>query len=242
MSSQLADGDTTLLAETHAVSSGLKSYVSNAVVEGVEVVRRAMGGHGFMDAAGVGRIYATNLPSATYEGDNLFVPLFPLYENLADDGRSILNLQVARAALKTLASLRQNPSTPLSPSSAYFTSLTTSSLPLSPSSWFSHPVLLQVISLRAALQVQRLERLLGAGKKFGDLSHECTAVSRGIVEAFLVRRMLEAIDNEEEGLLCRGVAPAEKAVVQNLIHFVRPPPFPPSTRRLTQSAVRPPYD
>lgn len=28
MSSQLATGDTTLLAETHAISSGLKSYVS----------------------------------------------------------------------------------------------------------------------------------------------------------------------------------------------------------------------
>lgn len=69
MAAQLVDGNTTLLAETHAVSSGLKSYVSSAVVDGAEVVRRAMGGHGFMDAAGVGRIYATNLPAVTYEGE-----------------------------------------------------------------------------------------------------------------------------------------------------------------------------
>ena len=75
MNDKLAGGDTTLLAETHAVSSGLKSYVSTNVVEGVEAVRRAMGGHGFMDASGVGRIYAQELPSTTYEGDNLFVSI-----------------------------------------------------------------------------------------------------------------------------------------------------------------------
>ena len=70
MAAKLVDGDVTLMAETHAVSSGLKSYVSTQVVEGIEIVRRAMGGHGFLDANGVGKIYATELPSVTYEGDN----------------------------------------------------------------------------------------------------------------------------------------------------------------------------
>lgn len=65
MSSQLSSGDTELLAETHAVSAGLKSYVTTAVVEGCEVARRAMGGHGYLDSAGIGRIYATQLPSTT---------------------------------------------------------------------------------------------------------------------------------------------------------------------------------
>lgn len=73
MSTQLATGDTTLLAETHAISSGLKTYVSSRVVEGVETVRRAMGGHGFLASTGIGRIYANELPSTTYEGDNLCV-------------------------------------------------------------------------------------------------------------------------------------------------------------------------
>lgn len=70
MASQLSTGDASLLAETHAVSSGLKTYVSAGVVEGAENVRRAMGGHGFLDASGVGRIFAAELPSVTYEGDN----------------------------------------------------------------------------------------------------------------------------------------------------------------------------
>lgn len=209
MSAQLVTGDTTLLAETHAVSSGLKSYVSASIVEGTEVVRRAMGGHGFMDASGVGRIFARELPSTTYEGDNF-----------------ILNLQVARAALKTLKSLRSSPAkTTLSPSSAYLASITVPFEPLAstPQSWLSHPLLIQIISLRAALQVQRLERLLAAGKQFSELSHECVAVSKGIVEAFLVSRMLVALD-EVDGLLSKGVSPAEKGVIENVIHFVRAPP------------------
>ena len=73
MATLLADGDTSLLAETHAVSSGLKSYVSASVVEGIEILRRAMGGHGVLDSSGLGRIYAAELPSTTYEGDNLSV-------------------------------------------------------------------------------------------------------------------------------------------------------------------------
>lgn len=70
----------------HAVSSGLKVYVSNAAVEGSEVCRRACGGHGFLASAGLAAIYAHQLPSTTYEGDNY-----------------ILNQQVCRAAVKSQA-------------------------------------------------------------------------------------------------------------------------------------------
>lgn len=65
------------------MSSGLKVYVSTAVVEGCETNRRACGGHGFLASAGLAAIYALQLPSTTYEGDNF-----------------ILNQQVCRAAVK----------------------------------------------------------------------------------------------------------------------------------------------
>lgn len=210
MSQQLASGNTTLLAETHAVSAGLKSYVSSSIVDGTEVVRRAMGGHGFLDTAGVGRIFATNLPAVTYEGDNF-----------------ILNLQVARAALKTLSQLRANPATLLSPSSSYLEYLSpaqqSSFLPVlssnsSPIDWYSHSLLRQLICLRAALQVQRLERLIQGGKSFGELSWECVGVSRSVVEAFLVSRMLFALD-DAAGLLNKGVGGEERKVVRDIIHF-----------------------
>lgn len=73
MASQLARGNTELLAETHAVSSGLKAYCTANTVEGMETARRAMGGHGFLESAGIGRLYASQLPSATYEGAFSFV-------------------------------------------------------------------------------------------------------------------------------------------------------------------------
>lgn len=140
----------------------------------------------------------------TYEGDNF-----------------ILNLQVCRGALKTYSTL--SAATTLSPSSAYFSALSTPFSPLStsPASWFDHDLLLQLVSLRAALHVKRLERLLKSGKAFGDLSWEAVGASRAIVEAFLVRRMLVAIDDEAEGLLRKGAREEERKVMVDLIHFVR---------------------
>ncbi|KAM0786049.1 hypothetical protein ACM66B_006860 [Microbotryomycetes sp. NB124-2] len=205
MAAKLVEGDVTLMAETHAVSSGLKSYVSTAVVEGIEVVRRAMGGHGFLDANGVGKIYATELPSVTYEGDNY-----------------ILHLQVVRAALKTLAGIRADSKYPLSPSSAYFGSV--SPLPklpyqsLSVDDWRTPSIQLQLISLRAALAVDRVDRLVKSGKAWSELSHECIEVSKSIVEAFLVRRMQEAI-GKADGLLAKDVTDQERKVLSKLVNF-----------------------
>ncbi|GAA5967039.1 hypothetical protein JCM21900_003631 [Sporobolomyces salmonicolor] len=200
MSSQLSSGSTTLLAETHAVSSGLKTYVSTSVVEGIETVRRAMGGHGFLAASGVGRIYASELPSATYEGDNY-----------------ILHLQVARAALKSFHSFVTSPSTKSpSPSSAYLSTLRPSpSLPLAPPTSFLSPsFLIHLLSLRAALSISRLA---GLGKKPSELSWESIETSKAVVEAFLARRMGEAV--EDGGLLVDGAGEREREVMRKVVLF-----------------------
>ncbi|GAA5920067.1 hypothetical protein JCM1841_004075 [Sporobolomyces salmonicolor] len=200
MSSQLSSGSTTLLAETHAVSSGLKTYVSTSVVEGIETVRRAMGGHGFLAASGVGRIYASELPSATYEGDNY-----------------ILHLQVARAALKSFHSFVTSPSTnSLSPFSAYLSTLRPPpSLPLAPPTSFLSPsFLIHLLSLRAALSISRLA---GLGKKPSELSWESVETSKAVVEAFLARRMGEAM--EDGGLLVDGAGEREREVMRKVVLF-----------------------
>ncbi|GAA5955639.1 hypothetical protein JCM3765_001809 [Sporobolomyces pararoseus] len=205
LASQLSSGDTTLLAETHAVSSGLKTYVSSNVVEGIETVRRAMGGHGFLASSGVGRIFASELPSATYEGDNY-----------------ILHLQVARAALKSLRGFISSPSAAkLSPSSAYLSTLHPSpKLPVSPPrSWMNIDFLAGLLDLRAALSVAHLAKMMDQnGKKFSELSWECVPVSQAVVEAFLGRRMQEAVE-AKEGLLSQGAGPAEKEVFRKIILF-----------------------
>ncbi|TVY47098.1 Peroxisomal acyl-coenzyme A oxidase [Lachnellula occidentalis] len=59
-----------LVADLHATSCGLKALGSTTAAEGLEVCRRAMGGHGYSSFSGVGSWYADYLPTTTWEGDN----------------------------------------------------------------------------------------------------------------------------------------------------------------------------
>lgn len=135
-----------------------------------------------------------------------------------------MHLQVARSALKSLSTFLSSPKTALSPSSAYLSSLhPLPSLPLAvsaPSSFLSPALQLQLISLRASFGVARLAKFVQSGKKWSELSHECVEVSKGVTEAFLVRRMLEAVEGDE-GLLSKGAGKKEKEVLKTLVSFVR---------------------
>ncbi|KAL1584620.1 hypothetical protein WHR41_06979 [Cladosporium halotolerans] len=77
-----------LLADLHATSCGLKSLASYTAVEGLEMCRRACGGHGYSSFSGIGPWYSDYLPTATWEGDNY-----------------MLTQQVARYLLKTARSV-----------------------------------------------------------------------------------------------------------------------------------------
>ncbi|TAQ84584.1 hypothetical protein B7494_g7088 [Chlorociboria aeruginascens] len=59
-----------LLADLHATSCGLKALSSTTAAEGLEVCRRACGGHGYSSFGGIGSWYADYLPTTTWEGDN----------------------------------------------------------------------------------------------------------------------------------------------------------------------------
>ncbi|KAE8166748.1 hypothetical protein BDV40DRAFT_223442 [Aspergillus tamarii] len=59
-----------LLADLHATSCGLKALASTTAGEGLEVCRRACGGHGYSNYSGIGPWYADYLPTLTWEGDN----------------------------------------------------------------------------------------------------------------------------------------------------------------------------
>lgn len=59
-----------LLADLHATSCGLKSLASSTAAEGLEVCRRACGGHGYSSFSGIGPWYSDYLPTTTWEGDN----------------------------------------------------------------------------------------------------------------------------------------------------------------------------
>ncbi|PTU17919.1 hypothetical protein P175DRAFT_0504658 [Aspergillus ochraceoroseus IBT 24754] len=59
-----------LLADLHATSCGLKALASTTAGEGLEVCRRACGGHGYSNYSGIGPWYSDYLPTLTWEGDN----------------------------------------------------------------------------------------------------------------------------------------------------------------------------
>jgi acyl-CoA oxidase len=80
------------LAELHAVSSGLKGWVSDKAAEGVETCRRLCGGHGFSQSSNLGHLFAEIAGANTFEGT-------------AD----VLVQQHARYLLKALASLPSSP-------------------------------------------------------------------------------------------------------------------------------------
>ncbi|KAJ5736441.1 uncharacterized protein N7483_001566 [Penicillium malachiteum] len=62
-----------LLADLHATSCGLKALASTTAGEGLEVCRRACGGHGYSSYSGIGPFYSDYLPTLTWEGDNVML-------------------------------------------------------------------------------------------------------------------------------------------------------------------------
>jgi len=62
-----------LLADLHATSCALKSLGSTIAAEGLEVCRRACGGHGYSSFGGIGPWYSDYLPTTTWEGDNFMI-------------------------------------------------------------------------------------------------------------------------------------------------------------------------
>jgi len=72
---RLFKGDDSLLAESHALVSLYKVYVSHFTVQGLEECRRSCGGHGYMMLSGLPSLYMNHLPTVTYDGDNNILAL-----------------------------------------------------------------------------------------------------------------------------------------------------------------------
>ncbi|KAG0332026.1 acyl-coenzyme A oxidase [Podila humilis] len=88
----LSSGDIGPLAEVHAMSSALKSYCTTIGAAGTEECRKLMGGHGFSYFTGIAHLFASIVPSNTYEGDNY-----------------VLTQQMARYLLKEVKTAKTTP-------------------------------------------------------------------------------------------------------------------------------------
>ncbi|EKM52427.1 uncharacterized protein PHACADRAFT_260805 [Phanerochaete carnosa HHB-10118-sp] len=167
MNEGLARGDTSLLADMHATTSGLKVLVTTAVAQDIETARRALGGHGFSDFSGLGKIYANYIPTTTFEGDNY-----------------VLDLQVVRAAVKAYkryaSAPHSDPST-LPPTARYLRLLSEqSAADKATAGWTDPHTSVHLLEQRAAHMIREY------AKHENDLDASAPQrVSRAATEAFV---------------------------------------------------------
>jgi len=62
------------VTDVHASSSALKSFTTMIAADGIEEMRKACGGHGFLACSGLPELFTTYLQNPTVEGDNHMLP------------------------------------------------------------------------------------------------------------------------------------------------------------------------
>jgi acyl-CoA oxidase len=96
-----------LLADLHATSCGLKALGSTTAAEGLEVCRRACGGHGYSSFGGIGAWYADYLPTTTWEGDNYMLTQ-QVARYLLKSARAVLNMLESQTGGIPILTSQQN--------------------------------------------------------------------------------------------------------------------------------------
>jgi len=89
------------LREMHVLTATLKAVNTVLAADGMEQCRKCLGGHGFLNAAGIGPQIGSALPMATYEGDFVVLSI--------QVGQQLLNAVSA----KMMKGKKSDPKTPL---------------------------------------------------------------------------------------------------------------------------------
>jgi len=63
-------GDISGLSELHALSAGMKAFVTEQCIRSAEIARRACGGHGYSALSGLPRLITSLMATCTIEGEN----------------------------------------------------------------------------------------------------------------------------------------------------------------------------
>uniref|UniRef100_K3WJS3 acyl-CoA oxidase n=1 Tax=Globisporangium ultimum (strain ATCC 200006 / CBS 805.95 / DAOM BR144) TaxID=431595 RepID=K3WJS3_GLOUD len=104
LSQQMHAGNVSMLNVGHAISCGLKVFSTDLSSNGVEICRRACGGHGYLLSSGIPILLGDLIQTVTAEGENY-----------------VLSLQTARSILKVLGAFRAGSDLP--DSMKYITSI-----------------------------------------------------------------------------------------------------------------------
>lgn len=152
---EISKNDWTNLLELHTITCGLKAFSSEIASEGVEIARRACGGHGYLASSGLSNLYVDLLPVVTVEGEN-----------------TILYLQVARYILKKVSSFVLKGET--LPHSLQYVSDDRKR----PISLETLDGLQRILQIRSSFQAKRIaekfQNLLMSGEKQGNVWNKCS--------------------------------------------------------------------
>lgn len=99
-SADIERGEYTRLSELHALACSLKVLCSSDSSSGIERLRLACGGHGYLTSSNLGNLYVAATAACTYEGEN-----------------TVLLLQVGRFLMKSYRQALEGKN--LAPTAAY---------------------------------------------------------------------------------------------------------------------------
>ncbi|KAG2181992.1 hypothetical protein INT43_006918, partial [Umbelopsis isabellina] len=180
MTEQLAVEDATLLPQVHVLTCGLKSWGTRRACDGIEECRKAMGGHGYSAFSGLSDLFASYIPSNTYEGDNW-----------------ILTQQVARFLVKELGKLANGKE--VSATTSYLARLATGDVSSSFRVSSSQQLLdlnvqVDLFATRAARVAYELGQALQSGRPWSDLNVECWNASIAHTEYTVMRSFADKVE------------------------------------------------
>lgn len=195
---QLESNDAKLLPEIHATSCALKSWSTRRSTDGIEECRKAMGGHGYSIFSGVADLFATFVPSNTYEGDNF-----------------VLAQQVARFLLKQLQNVVKGKQV-TSTTAEYLYTLAEGTDQVFHFEDVSQQILdpevqLKLFSMRSARLVADLGQQLQNGREWSDLNMECWAINLAHAEYLILKTLIAKVKAVEASEYA-NLAPTLKAV------------------------------
>ncbi|RUS28802.1 acyl-CoA dehydrogenase/oxidase C-terminal [Jimgerdemannia flammicorona] len=223
MSAELADEQTNLLAQVHALTCGLKSWGTRKAAEGIEECRKAMGGHGYSAFSGISELFANYIPSNTYEGtrtlsrsSDYLKPTPACFQNkqphFDDIPRFLLKeLQKATTGSETLTDL-----------SNYINRAIKTSGPtdLSRTSLLDPHTQLTLFEVRATRVVMDLAQQVRTGRDWADLNVECWNASVAHTEYVILKCFMEKIEGLEKDPNVEGMeVVALKRTLKKLCHL-----------------------
>ncbi|KAG8430228.1 hypothetical protein GDO86_018209, partial [Hymenochirus boettgeri] len=180
---EIKNGDFDSLPELHALSSGMKAYVTEICSNGVEVCRKACGGHGYSLFSGLPTMYNKVTASCTYDGEN-----------------TVLLLQVARFLVKCFAAAKSGQSLP--PTLAYLSSPVSTACQANSHEDFLNPeVYLQAYQHRAyrliASAASKMQKMVLSGAEqyeaWNSTSVELLKASIAHIHYFIVKSFVEVL-------------------------------------------------